>query len=124
MPNKVIGIADTGTTLLLLPEKIVASYYAKVAGAAFSPESDGYIFPCTSKLPDFSFGVGQGMITIPGAYLAVEPSLDDSTCYGGIQRDTEIGFPIFGDMALKCAFVVFDYGNSRLGFAKKPLPPP
>jgi aspergillopepsin I len=45
-----------------------------------------------------------------------------STCLGGLQDSaTTNGFNIFGDIALKAAFVVFDAGSLRLGWASKPL---
>ncbi|PSR80571.1 aspartic proteinase, partial [Coniella lustricola] len=114
----ITGIADTGTTLLMLPDEIIAAYYAQVDGAEDSTQEGGYIFPCDSTLPDFSFGVGDGVITVPGSYINWA-AIDTSTCYGGIQSDASIGFSIFGDIALKAAYVVFDSGNSQVGWAQK-----
>ena len=43
-------------------------------------------------------------------------------CFGGLQPDTDIGFSIFGDVALKSAFVLFAGGNHpQLGWALKNL---
>ncbi|KAF3765267.1 hypothetical protein M406DRAFT_346740 [Cryphonectria parasitica EP155] len=116
----ITGIADTGTTLLMLPDTVVSAYYAQVSGATDSEEEGGYIFSCSADLPDFTFGVGDGEITVPGSYINFEPiSTGSSQCYGGIQSDSGIGMAIFGDIALKAALVVFDSGNSRLGWAAK-----
>ncbi|KAJ4394781.1 hypothetical protein N0V93_004001 [Gnomoniopsis smithogilvyi] len=116
----ITGIADTGTTLLMLPDTVVSDYYAQVSGAQDSTEEGGYVFSCDATLPDFSFNVGEGEITIPGDYINFQPiSTGSSTCYGGIQSDSGIGMAIFGDIALKAALVVFDSGNSRLGWAAK-----
>src|SRR5206468_140617 len=97
---------------------------------------------------DFSFGVGKAAITIPGAFINFAPIPGSATqglnkrrygqrfeglkaeaagqgsgmCFGGLQSSDSAGINIFGDIALKAAFVVFDGGNSRIGFAKKPLP--
>ncbi|KAG8411663.1 hypothetical protein J3459_016327 [Metarhizium acridum] len=80
----------------------------------------GYVFDCSSELPDFSFGVGQAKITIPGSIINYAPTQEGgSTCYGGIQGSGQIGQNIFGDIALKAALVVFDAGNNRLGWAPK-----
>ncbi|KAI0853072.1 endothiapepsin [Daldinia vernicosa] len=116
------GIADTGTTLALLPDTIVTAYYRQVSGAKLDSQQGGYVFPCTASLPDFVFGVEDAKFTIPGQYINYAP-VDDSTCFGGIQSDEGIGFSIFGDVALKAAFVVFDSssGSPRLGFAQKSL---
>jgi len=61
-------------------------------------------------------------ITVPGSYLNFA-TVDKAgtTCFGGMQSDASVGFSIFGDVALKAAFVVFDGGNKQLGFATKSL---
>lgn len=118
----ITGIADTGTTLLMLPDAVVTDYYSQVANAEDSTTEGGYVFPCDSTLPDFSFGVGSGSVTVPGSYInwaAVDTT--NTTCYGGIQSDSSIGFSIFGDIALKAAYVVFDGAEGRVGWAAKTL---
>ncbi|KAH6954810.1 aspartic peptidase domain-containing protein [Fusarium avenaceum] len=116
------GIADTGTTLLLLPSSINSAYYAKVSGAKYSSTYGGYVFSCSATLPNFSFAVGGVTITIPGSYINYAPVQEgSSTCLGGIQPSEDIGINIFGDIALKAAFVVFDGGNQQVGWAKKAL---
>ncbi|KAH7134553.1 aspartic peptidase domain-containing protein [Dactylonectria estremocensis] len=116
------GIADTGTTLLLLPSAINKAYYAKVSGAKLNNSVGGYVFPCSATLPTFTFGVGSARFTIPAGYLNYSPiSEGSSTCFGGLQPSEDIGINIFGDIALKAGFVVFDGGNTRLGWATKSL---
>lgn len=118
----ITGIADTGTTLLMLPDAVVADYYSQVSGAEDSTQQGGYIFPCKSTLPDFKFNVGTGSFTVPGSYInwaAVDTT--NTTCYGGIQSDSSIGFSIFGDIALKAGYVVFDAAQGRVGWAAKTL---
>ncbi|KAI0537260.1 secreted aspartic proteinase precursor [Xylaria digitata] len=118
------GIADTGTTLALLPAQVVKDYYKAVAGARMDYFQGGYVFPCNAKLPNFILGVGQSKVNIPGNYVNYAP-IDSTgkTCFGGIQPDDGIGFSIVGDVALKAAFVVFDatHGKPRLGWATKKL---
>jgi aspergillopepsin I len=64
--------------------------------------------------------IGSQTFTIPGSYINYAP-VDSSgtTCFGGIQRNTGIGFTIFGDVFLKAVFAVFDVstGSPRLGLA-------
>lgn len=113
------GIADTGTTLLYLPASIVSAYYAQISGSSNSASAGGYIYPCSATPPSFTFGVGSSRITIPGDYMDFGPiSTGSSSCFGGIQSSADIGINIFGDVALKAAFVVFD-STPKLGWASK-----
>lgn len=117
------GIADTGTTLLYLPFPIVDEYYAKVAGSFNNDTIGGYVFSCSATLPSFTFGVGSSRITIPPEYLNYGPmEINSTTCFGGLQDSTNIGFNIFGDVALKSALVVFNGGTPpTIGWAAKTL---
>jgi hypothetical protein len=121
--TSVTGIADTGTTLLYLPAAVVKAYYAKVTGAANSNTYGGWVFACTATLPSFTFGVGTARITIPADFLNYGVVEDgSSTCFGGLQSSVGIGINIFGDVALKSAFVVFNgAATPTLGWAAKPL---
>ncbi|KAJ6441590.1 peptidase A1 [Purpureocillium lavendulum] len=116
------GIADTGTTLLYLPEDVVEAYYGSIPGAMLYIWEWLFIYPCSEKLPDFSYQVEGSTVTIPGEYLNYAEALEDNGityCLGGLQSSLWIGINIFGDMGLKSSLVVFDEGNMRLGFAAK-----
>ncbi|KAK8061338.1 Endothiapepsin [Apiospora phragmitis] len=117
------AIADTGTTLLLVPSDIASAYYAKDATAG------GYSFPCSSSssLPSFTAVIGNYRAVIPGDFIKYAPVNGNSfetatTCFGGIQ-EVPAGFPyaIYGDIFLKSQFVVFHGANQQVGFAAKPL---
>ncbi|MCJ1224999.1 Type I transmembrane sorting receptor [Toensbergia leucococca] len=116
------AIADTGTTLLLLPSTVVTAYYKKVSGSSNSATYGGYVFPCSATLPSITLGIGSYRAVVPGSYINYAPvTSGSSTCYGGIQSDAGIGFAIYGDIFLKSQFVVFDATSSpQLGFAAKP----
>jgi len=119
--TSISGIADTGTTLLYLPSTIVTAYYRQVSGSSNSRTYGGYVFPCSATLPTFTFGVGSARITIPAAYMNYGP-VATNVCFGGLQSSSGIGINIFGDVALKAAFVVFNGGSTpTLGWAKKTL---
>ncbi|KAI0477526.1 secreted aspartic proteinase precursor [Xylariaceae sp. FL0804] len=112
-------IADTGTSLLLLPEAIAVDYYEQVDGAELSEAAGGFVFPCSATLPTFAYKVGSATITVPAAYLNYEP-FEDDYCFGGLQSSEGLGENILGDVGLKAAYVVFDGTTSpRIGFASK-----
>ncbi|KAF7976238.1 hypothetical protein HWV62_7272 [Athelia sp. TMB] len=115
------AIADTGTTLIYAPASVVLAYYAKVSGSSHSSSEGGYIFPCSATLPDLTLGVGSYHAVVPGEYLNYSPATG-SSCFGGLQLNTGIGFSIYGDVFLKSQFVVFDNSDTllpRIGFAAK-----
>ncbi|KAM7210183.1 Aspartic peptidase domain containing protein [Rhypophila decipiens] len=111
------AIADTGTTLLLVPSQIVRAYYARVTGSVYDPFWAAMIFPCEAELPDFSFYIGPGGSTyrgvVPGRYMNYV-SFNGSHCYGGIQSSDAIGFAVFGALLIKSQFVVLMLGRSGL----------
>jgi len=116
------AIADTGTSLLLVPDDVVSAYYAQVGGATNDQSAGGYTIPCDATLPDVSFNIGGYNAVVPGSYINYAPlQAGSSTCFGGIQSNSGIGQSIFGDVFLKAQFVVFSDAASgpQLGFAAK-----
>ncbi|KAF2034105.1 Asp-domain-containing protein [Setomelanomma holmii] len=113
------GILDTGTTLIYTDTAIVQAYYAKVSGAKLDSTQGGYTFPCSATLPDFSITIGGVKQTVPGKYINYAP-VTSSTCFGGIQDDSDIGFSIYGDIFLKSKYVVHEMGSTpRIGFGQQ-----
>lgn len=58
------AIADTGTTLMYLPSAAVTAYWNQVTGASYNSQQGGYIFPCSSTLPDFTIVVSGTKVTV------------------------------------------------------------
>ncbi|CAI7593379.1 unnamed protein product [Penicillium glandicola] len=116
--SSITGIADTGTTLLLVDSSVVTAYYKQVSGATNSNTYGGYVFPCTATLPSFTVTINGYNAVVPGDYINYAPvTTGSSTCYGGIQSNSGIGFSIFGDIFLKSQYVVFDSDGPQIGFA-------
>ena len=64
------AIADTGTSLLLISPEVVQAYYAKVAGAVYAGNVEGWIFPCKADLPSLSIAIGDDYAAkIPGPLI-------------------------------------------------------
>jgi aspergillopepsin I len=77
-------------------------------------------FSCslTATLPDFTVTINGYNAVVPGKLINyAQVTTGSSTCYGGIQSNSGIGFSIFGDIFLKSQYVVFDSQGPRLGFA-------
>jgi len=115
-------VADTGTSLLLLPSDIVNAYYKQVKGAVYSNYQGGWVFSCNTKLPIFTAIIGGKPFVVPGSYMNYA-NLGSNMCFGGMQADTGIGFSILGDVFLKSQFVVFSQAAAKpqIGFAAKKL---
>ena len=70
------GIADTGSSLLLLDDAIVTAYWAQVSGK--SSDSQGITFPCSTTLPDLHIALGNDyMATISGSLINYAPATQD-----------------------------------------------
>ncbi|KAL8337732.1 hypothetical protein RB598_006564 [Gaeumannomyces tritici] len=129
-----LGVADTATTFLLLPDSICKPYYAQVKGSYYDSPQGGYAFPCDSKLPDFFVRMGQTDIRVPGSYIKYSALTDDDgkrngKCFGGLQiawmdflgDGTKIN--VFGTTIHKAAYVVYEDAQAgpRIGWANKKL---
>ena len=117
------SIADTGTSLLLLPNNVVDDYWSAVEGAENSQTQGGYVFDCGATLPDLALQIEGYSAVVPGSYMSYAPTGQGNECFGGLQGSGNIGVNIFGDVFLKAQFVVFSNadGGPQLGFAAKNL---
>ncbi|CRG84460.1 aspergillopepsin I [Talaromyces islandicus] len=109
---------DTGTSVLILPNQIVHDYYAQIPSATNDPSVNGFIFDCDDKIPDLSLKIGNYTATIPSE-LMIYAELGDlngeTTCYGSLQTQDDLEFSLLGHPFLKCQYVVFDMGGTRIG---------
>jgi aspergillopepsin I len=110
---------DTGCNLVLLPQSMTNKYYAQVKGAW--QQSNGFwMYPCSSTMPTFTFGIGTTRLTV-GPKNMVFLNLDDGVnCLGAIQQTDEDSYVLIGAPWLEGLFVVHDYGAKRIGFAARP----
>ena len=123
-PTASPAIADTGTTLLLMDDAVVSTYYSNVNGATNIETAGGWVFPCSSKLPDLHIQLAPNFLgTIPGELINFNSaSTSGATCFGGLQSNQGSGIQILGDVMFKAMFTVFEQtggvgGNRRVGFA-------
>ncbi|TQS32407.1 hypothetical protein Golomagni_07273, partial [Golovinomyces magnicellulatus] len=122
LANPVPAIADTGSSILAVPNAVAKAYWSNVSGAQRIDQKGQHIwvFTCNTKLPDFTVGVGSTKVVVPGSFINYAKANDAGTyCVGGISSlDGYDNLAILGDVFLKPNFVVYDDANSRIGFAK------
>ena len=105
----------------MLPDNVVQAYYKQVQGASNNSQAGGYTFPCSAQLPSLTIAIGAYNAVIPGELLNFESS--GGTCFGGLQSSGSSGLNIFGDIFLKCQYVVFiadspsPQNGPQIGFA-------
>ena len=102
------AIADTGTTLALVSDKVCKALYAKIPGSKYSYKDQGYLIPktiTTDQLPDLTVAVGDKQFVIQKEDLLLAPN-DDDNWYGGVQSRGTMPFDILGDTFLKSVYAV------------------
>ncbi|KAK4938237.1 hypothetical protein LTR10_021310 [Elasticomyces elasticus] len=122
LPNN-HAIADTGTTLLLVPDEVCNQFYAQIPGSEYSEIQQAWIYPTDTSsddLPDFSVAVGNCQIAIDKGHFGFAPSVYPNMTFGGIQSQGDQNFGIFGDVFLQNVYAVFDGGKLRFGVVQRP----
>jgi hypothetical protein len=113
------GIADTGTTLILMSDTQVEKYYAAVDGAKLDDTQGGYVFPCDADLPTLSFRLGStDYADIPAKYLNFgEVDSTGTSCFGSLQSVGSGTQNIYGDVFFNAYYGIFDASVPQFGFA-------
>lgn len=112
---------DTGTAGATISRSTADAYFSQVSGSRFDTGRGAYTFACTTKLPDFTFGIGSGQVSIPGAHLLSNSGSFDNgrTCTSKLNVGTGDGPYLWGQSFIQEFFVVFDWSQGRVGFASK-----
>jgi aspergillopepsin I len=118
--NNFTGITDTGTTLILMADVAVNAYYDQVSGATYSEGYGGYVFDCSTSLPDLSVQIGDEYATVPGSFLNFAPVSQDGPCFGGIQSVGNGTMNIYGGVFLNAFYSVFDDSGATPSFGYAP----
>lgn len=123
--SKNTAIADTGSSLLLLPDEIVTKIYAQIPGAEFSKKHQGWIFPINTpveKLPTLKIGIGSAAHSMDSEVQKEDygfAPVGGGKQYGGIQSRGTSKFDILGDTWLKAVYAIFDGGRRRFGVVQR-----
>ncbi|KAF9952970.1 hypothetical protein BGZ72_005784 [Mortierella alpina] len=112
------GIMDTGTTLMVVPEKLGQTIHQRIKGAKL--EDPSYTVPCdlARHYPGarVELEIEGKRFGIPFEDLVREETELAGTCFSGIQTSSA-EFLIIGDVFIKNNYVVFDQANKRVGIA-------
>ncbi|KAF9982088.1 hypothetical protein BGZ75_006555 [Mortierella antarctica] len=116
--NGLTGIMDTGTTLMVVPEKLGRTIHRRIKGAKL--EDPSYTVPCDlgKHYPGarVELEIEGKRFGIPFEDLVREETEQAGICYSGIQTSSA-EFLIIGDVFIKNNYVVFDQANKRVGIA-------
>lgn len=118
-PVPLRAVVDTGTSVIMLPEDVVREYYARIAGSDNNPAVGGWVFDCSSDLPDLLLALDDHYTAVvPGSLLNYSPlGGPGNLCYGSLQGQGSLDTSVLGDPFLKSQYAVFDAGGMRMGFA-------
>jgi len=115
-------VIDSGLTFVTAPTAVAANLYASIPG---SQDESQTISPGSWSIPCNTTGTVS--LVIDGTAYAINGqdfnrgpiSRESDRCFGGIMgNDATKGHAVVGDEFMKSWYLVFDYGNSRIGFAQ------
>ncbi|KAJ4265240.1 hypothetical protein NW764_015651 [Fusarium oxysporum] len=113
------AIADTRTTLVLVPGEVCKALYNAIPRATYNSTQQGDIFPTSTKvenLPKFKVAIRDKQFVIQPEGLAFAPT-DNDNWHGRVQSRGVLAFDIFGDAFLKSVYA--DQGNRRFRVVPK-----
>ncbi|KAI7864807.1 aspartic peptidase domain-containing protein [Spinellus fusiger] len=116
------GLLDTGSTLVMLPEKVIQSIFSNIRGIR-RDFSGQYIVPCAStELPSISLSMGGSNFTLEPEHYVIRGGLLGHTashCYTYLQEAPPFVGAILGYGFLQQFVSIYDNENRRVGLAKR-----
>ncbi|XP_005189520.2 lysosomal aspartic protease [Musca domestica] len=108
------GIADTGTSLIAVPDEQYENIQAAI-GAVYREELNTYLFNCSSidSLPVLNFTIGGTQFTLEGSDYVIQM---EGLCSSAFEP-SGANFWILGDIFIGKYYTIFDMANMLVGFA-------
>jgi aspergillopepsin I len=116
-PGKFQVTVDTGSGGGTITRELANLYWSQVPNSKWSDAYDNFLYPCNQTLPDFVITLADGnKVGIPDAGLRWKDENGWCVTYLAIGTSTDV---TWGSNFLERYFVIFDWGNSRVGLAQK-----
>jgi len=112
------AILDTGTSLCLVHDDVVERIYRRIEGAKYHSQHGGWVYPTNTQLPEVAFAVGDFLYRVHRRDFGFGHAGAGYTL-GGIQSRGTSQFDIFGDVFLRCVYVIFNQGEKKVGVAQR-----
>lgn len=99
-----------------IPRWALDRYFGQIPDVVWNDYWSTYYFPCNHPLPDLILGVGDtGKVRISGRAIEIfEEDARGDRCRCNLHEGGG-----WGKQIIELLFVVFDYGNRRVGLAEK-----
>jgi len=119
-------VIDSGTSILAGPSSEVAALAQAFGATPFPLNPKEYTIDCTkgASLPDVIVNIGGQSFNIPASQYIINPAGPGQPAPFCLLGFTGIDIPsprgplwIMGDVFMRVNYVVFDWGQQRLGFA-------
>ncbi|KAH9442124.1 hypothetical protein MJO28_014971 [Puccinia striiformis f. sp. tritici] len=113
------AIVDSGTTYIAAPAEQAKIFWDNVPNSQMKSGDGFYTFPCSQSVNmifDFGNGIELGVNELDLNLGKVSPGSD--RCVGAVFGSQTGGNWILGISFMKSYYTTFDFGGSRLGFAK------
>ncbi|KAF9090158.1 hypothetical protein BGX27_002326 [Mortierella sp. AM989] len=108
------AVIDTGSTLLVIPERLTNWIHRQIEGARSF--RGVWTVPCDMTEGQMEFDIEGKIFKVPAVDLVREATNLPGVCFSSVQSSPG-SYMIIGDVFLKNNYVVFDQTNKRVGFA-------
>jgi cathepsin D len=117
------AIADSGTSLIAGPTSVINQLNARLGALPLNGEGIFLNCPVLSTLPIIELVIaGKSFSLTPDQYVVQVSLFGQTTCisgFVGLDIPAPVGpLWIVGDVFMRAYYTVFDFGNSRVGYAK------
>jgi len=116
------AVVDTGTSLIAGPSSVMNALNSKLGAVVLNGEGIFSSCDVISSLPDISISINSVTYNLtPQDYVLEISTLLETECisgFVGIDLPPQLGpLYILGDVFISTYYTVFDFGNTRVGFA-------